>query len=313
MNPDALNNLIATTLRMATPLMLAALGGVFCQKAHLFNIGLEGLMLVGSFAAICGVMLSGGSAVLGLLFAILCGVVFSLLFYLFAVKLKANQIITGIGLNLMGGGLTAFLLRAVFHTKGTLRPAVMTALPSLKLPFLSKIPVLGGIFGEMQLITILAIVMMFVTALLLRRTSIGVETIAVGEMPDSVSTAGVKIDHVYLFAVVWSGALCAAAGAYLSLVSVSSFTEAMVNGRGFTAFSALIFGDANPYAACAVSMLFGFVDALGIKLELANSVIPSSIIKMFPYILSVAALAFSSYVRTHRENRGARLKAREGK
>lgn len=302
MTVDILNNIIATTLRNSTPLMLAALGGVFCQKARVFNIGLEGIMLIGAFSAICGVMLSGGSAWVGLIFAILCGMVFSLLFYLFAVKLSANQIITGIGLNLMASGLTAFLLRAVFGTKGALRATSMTALPTLKLPFLSKIPVIGGLFGELQLITIIALVMMFVTAVILRRTPIGAYTVAVGEMPDSVSTAGMKIHRVYLFDILWSGALCACAGAYLSIVSVSSFTEDMVSGRGFTAFSALIFGNANPYAVCACSLLFGFVDAVGIKLELSRAAIPSSIIKMFPYILTVTALAVSCYMRQWKEN-----------
>ena len=301
MNISVLNNIIATTIRMATPLMLAALGGVFCQKARVFNIGLEGLMLMGSFTAIWGVMMSG-SAYVGLLVAILCCMVFSLLFYLFAIKLKANQIITGIGINLLSSGLTAFLLRAAFGTKGTLRPASMVALLNIKIPFLNKMPVIGGIFGEMHLLTVIAVLMMLLTVFILRRTTIGAEVIAVGEMPNAVSTAGVKPDRVYLFAILWSGALCAIAGAYLSLVSVGSFTEDMVNGRGFTAFSALIFGNANPYAACAVSLLFGFADAVGIRLELSNSVVPSSIIKMFPYILAVIALAFSSYLSIRSEN-----------
>ncbi|MBR1457238.1 MAG: ABC transporter permease [Oscillospiraceae bacterium] len=310
MNVSVLNNIIATTIRMATPLMLAALGGVFCQKARVFNIGLEGLMLMGSFTAIWGVMLTGGSAFAGLLFAVVCCMVFSLLFYLFAIKLHANQIITGIGINLMSKGLTAFLLRAAFGTKGTLRPKAMHALLSVKLPFLSKVPVLGGVFGEMHILAILAVCMMIVTVVILRRTTIGAEIIAIGEMPHAVSTAGVKPDRVYLFAILWSGALCAVAGAYLSLVSVGSFTEDMVNGRGFTAFSALIFGNANPYAACAVSLLFGFADALGIKLELSNSVIPSSIVKMFPYLLAVAALAFSSFVSIRRENHASGKKTK---
>lgn len=297
MTVDIINNIIAATLRNATPLILAALGGVFCQKARVFNIGLEGLMLTGSFSSICGVMLFGGSALMGLAFAVICGMLFSLLFYLFAVKLKANQIITGIGLNLMASGLTAFLLRAVFKTKGALRATGMTGLPVLRLAFLNNVPVLGGIFSELQFLTIIAVIMMIATSVILKKTTIGVNTIAVGELPESVSTAGVKVDSVLLFDILWSGALCACAGAYLSIVSVSSFTEDMVSGRGFTAFSALIFGNANPYAVSACSLLFGFVDALGIKLELSNSAIPSSLIKMCPYILTVAALALSCYVR----------------
>lgn len=302
MTVEILNNIISATLRNATPLMLAALGGVFCQKARIFNIGLEGIMLMGSFTAICGVLLSGGSAFAGLIFAILCGMLFSLLFYLFVIKFNANQIITGIGLNLMASGLTAFLLRAVFDTKGALRTPGLTPLPTLKLSFLKDIPVIGGLFGELQFITIIALTMMVVTALILKKTPIGIHTVAIGELPESVSTAGVGPSRVYLFDILWSGALCACAGAYLSIVSVSAFTENMVSGRGFTAFSALIFGNANPYAVCACSLLFGFVDAVGIKLELARSAIPSSIIKMCPYILTVTALAVSCYVRKWKES-----------
>jgi ABC-type uncharacterized transport system permease subunit len=307
---DVLNNIIYSTLQNTTPLMLAALGGVFCQKAKIFNIGLEGIMLVGAFSAICGVMLSGGSALFGLLFAVVCGAVFSMVFYLFSVRLKANQIITGIGLNLMASGLTAFLLRAVFDTKGALRPKGMTALPTLKMSFLSGVPVIGGLFGELQMITLIAVIMMVLTAVILKKTPTGINTIAVGEMPSSVSTSGTRINRVYLFDILWSGILCGCAGAYLSLVSVSSFTEDMVNGRGFTAFSALIFGNGNPYAVCACSLLFGFVDALGIKLELSKSAIPSSIIKMFPYILTVVALSMSSYARTRKENHVVKRKKR---
>lgn len=305
---DVLNNIIASALRNTTPLMLAALGGVFCQKAKVFNIGLEGIMLVGAFSAICGVMLSGGSAMFGLLFAVICGAAFSLLFYLFAVELKANQIITGIGLNLMASGLTAFLLRAVFDTKGALRPKNMTDLPTLKSEALSEIPVIGGIFGELHMLTVIAVIMMILTAVILNKTPIGINTIAVGELPDAVSTSGTRVKRVYLFDILWSGVLCGLAGAYLSLVSVSSFTEDMVSGRGFTAFSALIFGNGNSYAVCACSLLFGFVDTLGIKLELSNSAIPSSIVKMFPYILTVLALSLSSFAQMHRLNRAEKRK-----
>lgn len=308
MTVEIINNIISTTLRNSTPLILAALGGVFCQKARLFNIGLEGIMLIGSFTAICGVMFSGGSAFVGLAFAVLCGMLFSLLFYIFAVKFNANQIITGIGLNLMASGLTAFLLRAVFDTKGALRTSGISHLPTLKLSFLKGIPVIGGIFGEMQFITIIALVMMIVTSIILKKTPIGVKTAAIGEMPASVSTAGIRPNRVYLFDVLWSGALCACAGAYLSIVSVSAFTENMVNGRGFTAFSALIFGNANPFAVCACSILFGFVDAIGIKLELSRAAVPSSLIKMFPYILTVVALALSCYVRQWKERHVSRDK-----
>ena len=297
MDIASLNDIIAASVRIATPVTLAALGGVFCQKAGIFNIGLEGMMLVGSFAVICGEIASGGSIVAGLIFAAGAGILMSLLFALAVLKLGANKIITGIGINLLSVGLTSFLLRAIYDTQGTLRAEGMESLPSIKFSFLQGIPVIGGIFGEQNLLTYIAFIMVIVTALILYKTPFGVAACAIGELPESVESGGVKPDRIALFAILWSGLLCGIAGTYLSTVSVSGFTEDMVQGRGFTAFSALIFGNGNPFVTWAVSILFGFADALGIRIELNNSDFPSSIIKMFPYVLSVVALASSCYVR----------------
>lgn len=297
MDIASLNDIIAASVRIATPVTLAALGGVFCQKAGIFNIGLEGMMLVGSFAVICGEIASGGSIVAGLIFAAGAGILMSLLFALAVLKLGANKIITGIGINLLSVGLTSFLLRAIYDTQGTLRAEGMESLPSIKFSFLQGIPVIGGIFGEQNLLTYIAFIMVIVTALILYKTPFGVAACAIDELPESVESGGVKPDRIALFAILWSGLLCGIAGTYLSTVSVSGFTEDMVQGRGFTAFSALIFGNGNPFVTWAVSILFGFADALGIRIELNNSDFPSSIIKMFPYVLSVVALASSCYVR----------------
>ena len=251
MNITALNDIISASVRIATPITLAALGGVFCQKAAIFNIGLEGMMLVGSFAVICGQIAFPGSIAAGMLFAIAAGIALSLLFALAVLRFDANQIITGIGINLLGVGLTSFLLRAVYDTQGTLRAEVMGKLPTISLPFLKDVPILGGIFGEQNLLTYISFLMVLVTALLLYQTPFGISARAIGE----------------------------------------------VQGRGFTAFSALIFGNGNPFVTWAVSILFGFADALGIRVELNSAWMSSSIIKMFPYLLSVAALAVSCYAR----------------
>ena len=297
MDIASLNDMIAASVRIATPVTLAALGGVFCQKAGIFNIGREGMMLVGSFAVVCGEIAFGGSIVAGLIFAAVAGILMSLLFALAVLKLGANKIITGIGINLLSVGLTSFLLRAIYDTQGTLRAEVMESLPNIELSFLQGIPVIGGIFGEQNLLTYIAFIMVIVTALILYKTPFGVAACAIGELPESVKSGGIKPDRIALFAILWSGLLCGIAGTYLSTVSVSGFTEDMVQGRGFTAFSALIFGNGNPFVTWAVSILFGFADALGIRIELNSSSFPSSIIKMFPYVLSVVALACSCYVR----------------
>ncbi len=303
MDISTLNEIIAASVRIATPITLAALGGVFCQKAGIFNIGLEGIMIIGAFAVVCGVYFSEGNIWFGLLCAIISGILFSLLFALAILKLNTNQIITGIGLNLLGIGLTSFLLRSVFDTSGSLRPPVIHKIPPVRIEFLKEIPVLGGIFADQHIITYVSFAMVVVTAFLLYKTPFGIASRAIGELPESATTAGISPKKIGLFAVIWSGALCGLAGAYLSIVSVSAFTENMVQGRGFTAFTALVFGNANPYITWAVSILFGFADALGIRVELSGLGFPSSILKMFPYLLSVAALGLSCYTREKRLKR----------
>ena len=167
MDIASINDMVAASVRIATPVTLAALGGVFCQKAGIFNIGLEGMMLMGSFVVICGEIAFGGSIVAGLAFAALAGMLMSLLFALAVLKLEANKIITGIGINLLSVGLTSFLLRAIYHTQGTLRADVMGKLPNIEIPIIQNIPILGGIFGEQNLLTYFAFVMVILTALLL--------------------------------------------------------------------------------------------------------------------------------------------------
>ena len=209
MNITALNDIISASVRIATPITLAALGGVFCQKAAIFNIGLEGMMLVGSFAVICGQIAFPGSIAAGMLFAIAAGIALSLLFALAVLRFDANQIITGIGV-----GLTSFLLRAVYDTQGTLRAEVMGKLPTISLPVLKDVPILGGIFGEQNLLTYISFLMVLVTALLLYQTPFGISACAIGELPESVATSGVKPKRIQLLAILWSGLLCSVAGTY---------------------------------------------------------------------------------------------------
>jgi simple sugar transport system permease protein len=298
-----INDILAASIRIATPITLAALGGILCQKAGIFNIALEGMMLVGAFAVICGIKLSGGNVWIGLIFAMFAGGMFSLIFAFTVIKLKANQIISGIAINLLALGLTSFLLNAIFKTSGSLRPDVINKIMPIKLMAIKGVPIIGGIFAEQNVITYISFAFIIITSLLLYKTSFGLSVSAVGELPSAATTAGVNPNKIYLLVIIWSGVLCGLGGAYISSVMVSEFTENMIQGRGFTAFTALVFGGSNPLLTWIVSILFGFADALGIRIELSSLDFPSSILKMFPYILSVCALALSSYLRTKRLQR----------
>lgn len=286
---------IASMLRIATPLALAAIGGLLCQRAAVFNIALEGFMLMGSFASIAFVVLSGGSVWIGLLGSILAGVALSAIFGLSVIRFKANAIIAGIAINLFSLGMTSYLLRAAFDVQGRLKPAVIHKLEPVVLPLIDKIPFIGKAISGHSIVTYFSIVLVVLTYILLFRTETGLKICAVGESEDAARTAGIRPDRIRWLVVLLSGAFCGMAGFYLSTEIVSQFSENMVQGRGFTAFTAVVFGAAHPIAVWLVTLLFGLADAIGIRIELAGTGIPPSIIKMFPFILAIVALTISSY------------------
>ena len=286
---------IASMLRIATPLALAALGGLLCQRAGVFNIALEGFILMGAFASIAFVEISGGSVWIGMAGSILAGILLSSIFGFSVIRFKANAIIAGIAINIFSLGMTSYLLRAAFDVQGRLKPAVLNKLEPVVLPIIDKIPFLGKAISGHSIVTYFSILMVFVIYILLFRTETGLKICAVGESEDAARTAGIRPDRIRWLVVLLSGAFCGLAGFYLSTEIVSQFSENMVQGRGFTAFTAVVFGAAHPVAVWLVTLLFGLADAVGIRIELAGTGIPPSIIKMFPFILAIVALTISSY------------------
>ncbi len=285
----------AAMLRIATPLMLAAIGGALCEKAGIFNIALEGHMLVGAFVGIAVTHFTMGSVWLGMLGAMVFGALYSVLFGLAVVRFRANHIITSIALNMLGVGLTSYLLRAMFSVQGSVRPQEIDKLPPVSIPLLRDIPFLGAILSEQSIVTYFAIFVVVLAWLLLKKTRSGLEILSVGESVDAARTAGISPAFVQWRVILVCGALCGLAGAYLSTTIVSQFSEDMVQGRGFNAFTAVAFGGANPVPTALVTLLFGLADAIGIRLELMGTAVPPSIIKMFPFVLAVVALTVSSY------------------
>ena len=294
MSTAIISDTLASTIRIATPLLLIALGGLLCQRAGVFNIALEGFSLIGAFAAIAVVQFTGGNVWLGLLGAAAVGAVYSSLYALFVTRFKADHIIASIAMNTLAAGMTSYLLRSMFEVQGAYSPDNIDKLEMIQIPVLKNIPILNCLSGQ-SIMTYFAIAMVAVIYILLFRTKAGLNICAVGESEDAAKTAGVRPGLVRLQVILASGALCGLAGAYLSTISVSQFSEDMVQGRGFNAFTAFVFGNAHPVATALVSLLFGFADAIGIRIELIGMNIPPSIIKMFPYILAIAALAISSY------------------
>lgn len=286
-------SVISAMLRIATPLTLAALGGLMCQKAGVFNIALEGFMLVGAFAGVAFVQATG-SAFIGLVGAMIFGLLISALFALAVVKFKADAIISGIAINIMSLGLTSYMLKALFSVQGSIRLGDYDKVPNIKIPLLSDIPGIGEAIGSQSIVTFVSIILVIVIMIVMNKTSYGLNVRSLGESESAALTAGVKPSRVKWSVILISGVLCGLAGAYLSTSVVSEFSENMVQGRGFNAFTAVVFGNANPIATWLVTLLFGFADAIGIRIELAGTGIAPSLVKMFPYLLAIIALTVSA-------------------
>ena len=299
MNIAVISDTLASMIRIATPLMLMALGGLLCDRAGVFNIAMEGFALVGAFAAVACVQFSGGSVWIGLLGALVIGALYSAIFGLFVTKFKADNIIASLAMNTLGAGLTSYLLRAMFDVQGAYAPDNIEKLSMIEIPIIKDIPILNCISGQ-SIVTYFAVILMVAIYIMLFKTKTGLGICAVGESDVAARTAGIKPEIVKWKVVLLSGALSGLAGAYLSIISVSQFSEDMVQGRGFTAFTIYVFGASHPIYASLVSLLFGLAEALGIRIELLGLSIPPAIIDMFPYMLAIAALAVSSYVRTRK-------------
>ena len=238
-------SLLFSTLRLATPLVLASIGGLYSERAGVINIALEGLMLAGAFTA-ASVTFYAASPWVGVGAAMVAGVLVAMIIALACIKFKADQVVTGTGINIMFLGLPAVLSGAMFLSSGStpqipkenLLPKVSQILPG----FVPQ----WRIFTEVSVVTVLAVVLVFVTAYVLYRTPFGLRLRAVGENPEAADAAGVSVNKIRWLGVLLSGALAGLGGAYLSLDQSSLFTRNMTAGRGFIALAALIFGKWRP-------------------------------------------------------------------
>jgi len=283
--------LFAATLRYATPLVFASIGGLFSERSGVVNIGLEGMMLMGAFFAVWGADVTG-QWTLGLAIGMVAGGLTGLLHAFFAVSLRADQIVGGTAINFLALGLTTYLFFKIYGSEGT--PTNLSTIPDVRLGFLDDIPVIGDflhdIFGQLDLMIWIAIVLVVATWVVVFKTPIGLRIRSVGEHPRAADTVGINVYAVRYGAVTVSGMLAALGGAYLSLGFVNSFDDNMTAGRGFIALAALIFGNWRPFGAAIACLLFGFSSALSDFLqEYSTSV--STLFEALPYVLTLVAVA----------------------
>jgi general nucleoside transport system permease protein len=280
---------LAATIRFATPLAFAAIGGIFSERSGVVNIGLEGMMLMGAFFGVWGSVWSG-SWVIGLLMAMLFGGLLALIHAVFCIHLRADQIVSGFAVNFLALGLTGYLFSSIYP--GGIHENV-SRVPNVNLDFLSSIPLVGdfleGVFGHLNLLVWIMFLVVILSYIVLFKTPIGLRIRSVGEHPRAADTVGISVYGVRYAAVVTSGILAALGGAFLSIGFVGSFAENMTSGRGFIALAAVIFGKWRPGWAFAACLLFGFGFALAIPLQ-REAGISENLISTLPYLLTLVAL-----------------------
>lgn len=289
--------LFASAVRLATPIALASIGATICERSGVVNIAMEGLMLIGAFFGTVAA-LATGSAWLGVVAAVVASVTFASLHAVASVNLRADQVVSGTAINILALGVSGFLMETIYGHPGTTDP-VKTIPPVFNLPTGGS-GFLGTLWNWIDVVflsyTPLVYVGIFAAIFLtwaLYRTRWGLRLRSLGEHPRAAATVGISVLRGRWMAVLFSGLMGGLAGANLSLEQIGGFTENMTNGRGFIALAAMIFGRWIPGGAYLASLLFGFADALQIKLQLFSDVIkiPPQFFLMLPYVLTVIVLA----------------------
>lgn len=281
-----LNMLLSQVLDLMTPVLLAAMAGALCERAGVFNIALEGKMLVGAFVAVA-TSIAFGSPVLAVVSAVFCTAIFASPLALGGARLGGDPIVIGIGLNLLASGLTTYLLGAIFGVTGTLVDPSVTALPRFDIAALADLPVLGAILGHNALVY-LSWLLVLIFNIYLFRTPWGLRLRGIGEVPSAAAAMGANVSRYQTAIIILAGGLCGLAGAQLALGSVALFAENMTAGRGWIAVVAVMLGRAHPLGIALACLGFGLADAVGLRLQ--GQGLPNQITDIAPYAITLLAM-----------------------
>ncbi|MFE5242928.1 MULTISPECIES: ABC transporter permease [unclassified Streptomyces] len=296
------SDLLFSALRALTPILLAALGGAICERAGVFMIGLEGMMLMGCFTAVT-VSWFSGSPWLGVLVAALAAAAYSLILAVGTVTLKGDAVVLGVAMNLLAVGLTGFLLRTTFGVQGTFDDPALAGLGTVDLPGIASIPFVGPALSGHSALVYFSWIAVPVAAVLLFRHPWGLRLRGVGETPDAAATLGVSPARYKYAAILVSGVLCGLAGAQLALGNVTLFSENMTAGRGWIAVVAVMLGRAAPVGVLLAGLLFGIAEAAGFRLQGLG--LPQQATDAAPYAVTLVALFLTTAKRRRRTPAGA--------
>lgn len=284
---DFITSFLSSDIRTAMPILIAALGLVYSERAGVVNIGAEGIMLIGALASFTGSYYTG-NAWAGMGIAAFVGLLIGLAFAFLVVTVKANQTVVGAALNIFGSGLSITLNRVIFGISGT--PHAVDVFRNVPIPLLSEIPVLGTILFNHNVWVYIMVAGVFVANYVLFKTELGLRIRAVGENPKACDTLGISVPRIRYGTILFSTAMCGLAGGYMSIAQLNFFIEGMVSGRGYIALAAVVFGKWNPLGVLMAVLVFGAGEAVQSKLAAVQTGIPMQFTQMIPYVLTILAL-----------------------
>jgi ABC-type uncharacterized transport system permease subunit len=288
LEPAVMIGLLAATFRMATPLLLASLGQIFTQLSGVLDLSVEGMVLSGAFWGFVAAFFTG-SVWIGLLVGMLAGLLAALLMAVLSVSLQANQAIVGIMLTLMLAGLTFFMNKLIFG--GAYIPPKTEGFQELYFPYLSDLPVIGAVLFRQNLLVYLAFILVPISSLVLYRTTYGLKVRAVGEHPRAADSVGISVYGIRYSAVLLGGVMAGLSGVFLTLAYTNLFTDNISAGRGWLAVALVFFGKWRPSQVMFGALLFGFVNALQLRMQtMASDLVAFQLLLMLPYLLAILVL-----------------------
>lgn len=293
-------DLFASVLRSLIPILLAALGGMICERVGIFNIALEGMILIGAFSAVAGSYFTGNWFV-GVIAGALAGAVFSLILGFGSIYRGGDPIVLAIAMNLLALGITSFLIYSVFGVQGVFKDDKISGIPTWKIPYISDIPYLGQLFS-LSPVGYFALLLVPAIWVVLFKTPLGLRLRGVGERPLAAATLGINPRSYQLGTVIVSGALAGLGGAQLAIGNVQQFGENMSAGRGWIAVVAVMLARAHPVGVLGAALLFGFTDAFGFRLQSLG--LPQQLTDAIPYVVTLVALIIMS-VKLRNKRRAA--------
>ncbi len=292
MDSTIIISIIAGTVRIATPILLAALGLTLTNLAGIMNLGVEGIILTGAFVGFLTAYHTG-SLSLAILTSLIAGGLVSLILAFLAINLKADQTVSGLAINLFASGITAYLYRVVFNITSTAATPSINTMKNIKIPLLSKIPIVGEVLFSQNLLTYIAFLMVPIIWFFINKTKYGLEIRCLGENPRSITTRGINIDRLQYLAVIFGGMMGGLGGAFLTLASAGIFVPGISAGRGWLAIVVVIAGNWAPIRIVFATMAFSFLDAFQLQVQGSGVQFPYQVLLALPYVIAIVLMTIS--------------------